>query len=276
MPAALSSRLLIFAALFSAGVVYIAFLLYERPGLGIGHFYYLSIALAALAGGASMGALAGLVATGLYVSGVMINPHVPSHELLTAGTITRGVTYITIGALIGWFAARNRSMMDELRVLAERDVLTGLPNTRAFESAITRRLAAGRTFALMLADMDALRDFNRDEGFTAGNDALRRLADRLANSLAPDDDVARVGSDEFAVLAYVQNSDAAAQLAVHLERMLADSDGRAKATVGWAVYPQEGENALALYRAANERLYARKVMRSYLRPVPEPADQAAG
>ena len=48
-----------------------------------------------------------------------------------------------------------------------------------------------------------------------------------------------------------------------------------KATVGWAVYPHEGENALALYRAANERLYARKVMRSYLRPVPEPVEQTA-
>ena len=273
MPAALSRRLLLFGALVSSGLIYVGFLLYERPGLGIGHFYYLSIALAALAGGASMGAFAGLVTTGLYVSGVLINPLVPSRDLLTVGTITRGVTYVTIGALIGWFAARNRSMMDELRVLAERDVLTGLPNTRAFESAITRRLAAGTPFALMLADMDALKDFNREEGFTAGNDALRRLADRLAKSLSPGDDVARVGSDEFAVLAYVANSDAAAQLAAYLERMLAD--GRSKATVGWAVYPHEGENALALYRAANERLYARKVMRSYLRPVPEPVDQAA-
>jgi diguanylate cyclase (GGDEF)-like protein len=273
MSAALSRRLLLFGAIFSTALVFPAFLIYERPGLGIGHFYYLAIALAAMAGGAMLGAVAGLVATGLYVAGVLINTHVPSHELLTMGTITRGVTYVTIGALIGFFAQRNRDMVSELQVLAERDVLTGLPNTRAFEAAITRRLAAGRTFALMLADMDALKDFNRDEGFTAGNDALRRLADRLSKSLAPDDDVARVGSDEFAVLAYVHNSDAAAQLASHLERMLAD--GRAKATVGWAVHPQEGENALALYRAASERLYARKVMRSYMRPVPEPVDQEA-
>jgi diguanylate cyclase (GGDEF)-like protein len=273
MPAALSRRLLLFGAILSTALIFPAFLVYERPGLGIGHFYYLAIALAAMAGGATLGAFAGLIATGLYAAGVLINTHVPSHELLTMGTITRGVTYVTIGALIGFFAQRNRDMVSELQVLAERDVLTGLPNTRAFEAAITRRLAAGRTFALMLADMDALKDFNRDEGFTAGNDALRRLADRLSKSLAPDDDVARVGSDEFAVLAYVQNSEAAAQLASHLERMLAD--GRAKATVGWAVHPQEGENALALYRTASERLYARKVMRSYLRPVPEPADQEA-
>jgi len=255
-------------------VIFLCFLVYERPGLGIGHFYYLAIALAAMAGGAAVGASAGFVATGLYVAGVLINLRVPSTELLTAGTLTRGITYVTIGALIGWFASHNRVMVDELRVLADRDVLTGLPNTRAFESAITRRLASGRGFALLVADMDALKDFNRDEGFTAGNDALRRLADRLATSLGPDDDVARVGSDEFAILASVQTSDGAAQLAARLERLLADD--RTKATLGWASFPQEGDNALALYRAASERLYARKVMRSYLRPVPEPAAHAAG
>lgn len=53
MSAALSRRLLISAALVSAAVVFVCFLLYERPGLGIGHFYYLAIALAAMAGGAA-------------------------------------------------------------------------------------------------------------------------------------------------------------------------------------------------------------------------------
>jgi diguanylate cyclase (GGDEF)-like protein len=276
MPAALSRRLLVCASFACSAIVFACFVAYERPGLGIGHFYYLAIALAAMAGGAGIGALAGVIATALYVAGVLVNEHVPSNELLTTGTLTRGLTYVTIGALIGWFASRNRSMVDELRVLAERDVLTGLPNTRAFEAAITRRLGAGRPFALLVADMDALKDFNRDEGFTAGNDALRRLADSLANSLGPDDDVARVGSDEFAILASVHRSgsDGAARLATKLERMLADD--RNKATLGWAAFPQEGDNALALYRAASERLYARKVMRSYLRPVPEPIDQAAG
>ena len=273
MPAALSRRLLVFASFATSAAVFGCFLVYERPGLGIGHFYYLAIALAAMAAGPAIGAAAGVVATALYVGGVLLNPHVPSHEILTAGTMTRGVTFVTIGALIGWFASRNRSMVDELRVLAERDVLTGLPNTRAFEAAITRRLGSGRPFALLLADMDALKDFNRDEGFAAGNDALRRLADSIANALGPDDDVARVGSDEFAILASEQGSDGAARLAARLERVLAGD--RSKVTLGWAAYPQEGDNALALYRAASERLYARKVMRSYLRPVPEPVDQAA-
>jgi diguanylate cyclase (GGDEF)-like protein len=274
MPAALFRRLLVLASFATSALVFACFVVYERPGLGIGHFYYLAIAIAAMAAGPVIGAAAGALATTLYVAGVLINTHVPSHEILTAGTITRGVTFVTIGALIGWFASRNRSMVDELRVLAERDMLTGLPNTRAFEAAITRRLGNGRPFAILLADMDALKDFNREEGFAAGNDALRRLADSIANALGPEDDVARVGSDEFAILASVQGTDGAARLAARLERVLADE--RSKATLGWAAFPQEGDNALALYRAASERLYARKVMRSYLRPVPTPVDQAAG
>ena len=273
MPAASRNLLLVCAGLCFA-LTFSAFLVYERPGLGLGHFYYLGIALAAMAVGPRLGIVAGMLATSLYATGVVINPHIQSHEVLREGTLTRAFTYVTIGGLIGWFASRNRAMLDELRVLAERDVLTGLPNTRAFENAISRRLALGKPFALIVADMDALKDFNRDEGFTAGNDALRRLADRLATSLGPDDDVARVGSDEFAILAAVQTSDGAARLASRLERMLADD--RTKATLGWAAFPSEGDNALALYRAASERLYARKVMRSYLRPVPEPVVQAAG
>ena len=269
MPAASRYLLLLCSGLCFA-VTFGAFLVYERPGLGLGHFYYLAIALAAMAVGPRLGMAAGLLATGLYASGVVLNPHVQSAEVLRVGTLTRAFTYVTIGGLIGWFAGRNRSMLAELRVLAERDSLTGLPNTRAFEAAITRRLASGVPFVLLLADMDALKDFNRDEGFAAGSEALRRLADRLTQSFGPDDDVARVGSDEFAILSSVRSSDEGRQAAAQLEGVLAT--GPTKATLGWAVYPHEGENALALYRAASERLYARKVMRSYLRPVPDPVE----
>lgn len=249
-----------------AVLVFTVFVLYERPALGLGHFFYLSIALAAMAGGPRLGAAAGVGATCLYVAAVLLSPRLLSYEILSAGTFVRLATYVTIGALIGWFAERNRAMVSELQVLAERDVLTGLPNTRAFEAAITHRLQDGMPFALLLADMDALQEFNRDEGFAAGNEALRRLAETLASSLGPDDEVARVGGDEFAILIPVQSSGDAARRAGLLEQVLAS--GRTRATVGWALHPNEGDNALALYRAASERLYARKVMRSYVRPRP--------
>ena len=264
VPAVMPRKPLLISAGLVATTVFALFVVYERPGLGLGHFFYLSIALAALSGGPRLGALAGAAATGLYLAAVLLNPDVPSREILTAGTLTRLTTYVTIGMLIGWFASRNRSMVDELKVLAERDVLTGLPNTRAFEAAITQRLSSDQPFALLLADMDSLNEFSRDEGFAAGNDALRRFADAIASSIGPEDDVARVGCEEFAVLVTVHSSVEASRRAAQLEQMLATA--RAKATVGWAVHPHVGDNALALYRAANERLYARKVMRSYVRP----------
>ena len=240
-----------------------AFLLYERPGLGLAHFFYLSIAATAIATGPLIGALAGFAATGLYAAAVVLNPTIPSTDVLTASTAIRAVTFVSVGFMLGWFAGRNRLMLQELQILAERDILTGLPNTRAFEAAITKRLETGRPFALLLADMDALKELNHEAGPSAGDDALRRVADRLSNSLSPEDQVARVGSDEFAVLASCVTLDEASELSARLEWIL--SSQGTKATFGWAVHPQEGENALAVYRAASERLYARKVMRGYVR-----------
>jgi len=264
MPAAPTARqLLLVCSTASFALIFLAFILYEQPGLGIAHFFYLSIALAAMATGPRTGAAAGLVGTALYVAGILANSDLPSTEVLTGSTVIRVVTFVSIGALIGSFASRNRTMLNELRILAERDVLTGLPNTRAFEAAITRWLEAGRPFALLLAEMDALKELNQEGGPSAGNEALRQVADRLANSLPGEDQVARVGSDEFAVLASASTLDDASQLSARLEWIL--SSQGTKATFGWAVHPREGDNALALYRAASERLYARKVMRGYLR-----------
>ena len=279
MPAAPTARqLLLVCATASFAIVFVAFVVYEQPGLGLAHFFYLSVALTAMATGPRIGAAAGIAATALYVTGILANEQIPSTDVITGSTAIRFVTFVSIGALIGFFASRNRAMLDELRILAERDVLTGLPNTRAFEAAITKRLEAGRPFGLLLADMDALKELNQESGPSAGNEALRQVADRLSRSLAPEDQIARVGSDEFAVLASTSTLDEAAELSTRLEWIL--SSQGTKATFGWAVHPQEGENALALYRAASERLYARKVMRGYLRPaaphvVPIQADGGA-
>jgi diguanylate cyclase (GGDEF)-like protein len=200
----------------------------------------------------------------LYVTGILVNSDIPSREVLTGSTVIRLVTFVSIGAVIGFVASRNRVMVDELRILAERDVLTGLPNTRAFEAAITKRLEDRRPFGLLLADMDALKELNQEAGPSAGDEALRQVADLLARSLAPEDSIARVGSDEFAVLASTATLGEASDLSTRLEWVLSSQGTRV--TFGWTVHPQEGDNALALYRAASERLYARKVMRGYLRP----------
>ena len=240
-------------------VVFVFFVYYERPGLGIGHFFYLAIALAALAGGSTAGSSSGLLAAVLYATGVFLNPHVPTSTVPTFPTLIRVITYVAIGTLVGWFATRHRQLLSEMAVLADRDVLTGLPNTRAFEAAITRQLDSGKPFALLVADLDGLDDINAgSQGRLSGDDSLRSVANVLAHSLQPGTEIARIGGDEFAVIAHGAVSGGGRQLAVSLQHRLASSGFAV--TFGWASFPDDGNNALTLYRAANERLYARKIV----------------
>ena len=264
MPAAVSRHraflLATSAALYPA--ILGTFLLAERPGLGIGHFYYFPVAMIALASGPVWGILAGMTATGCYTLGIVINPHLPASDVLTASTSIRFVTFTTIGALVGWYAHSNRQLSDRLRVAEERDFLTGLLNTRAFDAALSARAELGKPFGLILADMDSLKEVNDREGHAVGNDLLRRAADLLSRKLDYGDQVARVGGDEFGIITSAPGTDAVRALCGRLTAMLHEQG--LSMSFGWAVCPRDGDSALLLYRAADERLYAQKLIRSRL------------
>jgi diguanylate cyclase (GGDEF)-like protein len=253
-----SRRLLLAISATTYVAVTAALVLFERPGLGIGHVYYIAIALASLALGPLGGAAAGVLATALFSGAIAFNHAVPNRELLTISTPIRLLTYVGIGALLGWFVSRYRLMLSELRILAERDWVTGLPNTRAFEQAVDRRLALKEPFALLLGDVDGFRAVN-DGGHAAGDELLRQIGESIVRALGNEGEVARIGGDEFAILSGCRSLDEAGRLAARLERMLEESE--VKLTFGWSASPQEGENALSLYRAADERLYARRLLR---------------
>src|SRR5436189_2331570 len=264
MPAAASRHraFLLATSLALYPVILITFLVVEKPGLGLGHFYYFPVAMVALASGPAWGAAAGAAAAGCYALGVVINPNLPPQELLTASSSIRLVTYTTIGILIGWFAHSNRELVDRLRTAEEHDFLTGLLNTRAFDGALSARVELGRPFGLILADMDNLREVNDTEGHAVGNDLLRRAADLLSRRLDRTDELARIGGDEFAVITSTPGTDAVRALCGRLTAALAEHGMSMR--FGWAVCPRDGDSSLLLYRAADERLYAQKLIRSRL------------
>jgi GGDEF domain-containing protein len=240
-------------------IVFALFLVFERPGLGVAHLFYIPIIIAAMAEGPVTGAMAGVVATVFYAAAVTINPHIPSTDVPTLATAIRMVSFVAVGGMIGYYASMNRKLMggaydlvEELSILARRDVVTGLPNTRGFESVISKRLESPRPFALLVGDATNV----------AGDEGLLSVGDRLARYVESGDEVARVGETQFAVL--TENTDDAGQFGARLERLL-DSAGF-QLTFGWATFPRDGKNALALFRAADERLYARKVVRGEWRP----------
>jgi GGDEF domain-containing protein len=261
MPAAVSisqRRPVLVAAGTAFATTFVAFAL-TPADVGLGHLFYLPVALVALVTSPLWGAAAGTLAAGLYCLAVLAHTNVPSADILTTNTLVRLLTYSAAGVAIGWFAAQNRRLVSELRILAERDGVTGLPNTRAFQAAIERRLADGRPFALLIGDLQLPEPAaGGPDRAVEASDSLRRIGEILGNALGAEDDIARVGDRAFAVLAALASGGDAARLAALLEQTLA---GRGIATrFGWAVYPHEGDNALALYRAADERLYARKLV----------------
>ncbi|HEY7016934.1 MAG TPA: GGDEF domain-containing protein [Gaiellaceae bacterium] len=264
MPAAVSYHraYLLAASAVLYPLIFVSFLLAERPGLGLGHFYYFPIVMVALASGPIWGAAAGVGATGLYAAGIVINPDLATSSVLTPGSLVRVITYTSMGALVGWFAHRHRAMADRLKVAAERDFLTGLLNTRAFDAALTTRLELGHPFGLVLADMDNMKEINDTEGHAVGNDVLRLAGEVLSRALEPGDEVARVGGDEFAVITTLPGTDTVRALCGKLTAALA-AEGISM-SFGWAVCPKDGQSSLLLFRAADERLYAQKLIRSRL------------
>ena len=250
-------RLLVGISIAGYALVFSSFVLYEVPGLGLGHFFYIPVALLALAGGTTAGLVGGSLAAGLYALAIVITPRLPTRDVLTLATAIRFVTYSSCGVLVGWFANEHRRHARQLRSLAERDFLTGILNTRVFDEALARRCAEGEPFLLLLGDMDNLKAVNDTHGHAAGNNELRRLANALTRALKPGDELARVGGDEFAILTAGDIRDAPS-LCARLRDRLATED--LHMTFGWAALPGDGIAPLELFRKADDRLYAAKLI----------------
>jgi diguanylate cyclase (GGDEF)-like protein len=255
---------LVATALALFAIVFAVFVGFEVPGLGLGHFFYIPVALLALACGARVGFAGGVMATGLYALAIVLTPRLPTGDVLTAATLIRFLTYSSCGALVGWFANQHRRHAEQLRELAERDFLTGILNTRVFDEALARRCHAGRPFLLLLGDMDNLKELNDTHGHTAGNNELRRLADALTRAVGRGDELARVGGDEFAILTDAGVADAP-QVCYKLRAALAAED--IQITFGWAALPDDGLGPLELFRKADDRLYAAKLIQQNHRVV---------
>jgi diguanylate cyclase (GGDEF)-like protein/PAS domain S-box-containing protein len=119
--------------------------------------------------------------------------------------------------------ARRRNELARLRRLTLRDELTGLANRRAFLQRLDDELARvhrnGGSFALVLLDLDGLKDLNDTFGHQAGDEALRQFARALRRVVRAGDLVARVGGDEFAVIARTGTADDTVSVATRLRRI---------------------------------------------------------
>jgi len=158
---------------------------------------------------------------------------------------------------------QQRQLEDHLRRQAARDPLTGLANyrclTEVLDTEIKRSERTGREFALLLLDLDGLKQINDLYGHTTGSQALCRVADAL--SFCRDiDTAARYGGDEFAVVLPETGANAAYQVARRINEGVAN-DGmgpRLSVSIGVAIYPYDGEGIESLLHAADLDMYSMK------------------
>ena len=186
-------------------------------------------------------------------------------SLLSAPFATAQALKVTSYAVVlGGALLDNARLFDQVRHLAASDSLTGLANYRRFvdvlEAEIRRSQRSGRTFALVLLDLDGLKKINDQLGHLVGTRALSRVARTLKMQCRSIDVAARYGGDEFALVLPEAGPDAARQVADRVALRLAN-DGEMpplSASIGVAVYPYDGETVERLLSAADNGLYHMK------------------
>ncbi|MBF0326047.1 diguanylate cyclase domain-containing protein [Magnetospirillum moscoviense] len=155
---------------------------------------------------------------------------------------------------------------ERIRRLAHHDSLTGLPNRNLLNDRMRHALARAQRnksrMALLYVDLDKFKPINDTLGHEAGDEVLREVAERLNRCVRSSDTVSRVGGDEFVVLLEtVARPNEAALVARKIIDSLAkpiDYKGnicQVGASIGGAVYPDDGETMDEISKAADIAMY---------------------
>jgi diguanylate cyclase (GGDEF)-like protein len=197
----------------------------------------------------------------------------------------------TIGVLALYRAERDAFTSDDLRIIlaitskmalaienalkyqqaessATTDYLTALPNARSLFLQLDRELARCKreqtSLTVMVCDMDGFKQINDRFGHLEGNRVLRLFAQAIKDTCREYDYVARMGGDEFVVVAAGLPPDAAEKRAKQLRDLAKQAGIEVCAeeiltlSVGQAVYPTDGKDAEELLAEADRRMYLEK------------------
>ncbi|MGA7558162.1 MAG: diguanylate cyclase [Terriglobales bacterium] len=165
-------------------------------------------------------------------------------------------------------AIENAKKYEQAESSAVTDFLTGLPNARSLFLQLDREMARckrdNNTLTVMVADLDGFKQINDRFGHLEGNRVLRLFAHSLQETSREYDYVARMGGDEFVVIAPGLTPEAAARKAEQM-RDLAQQAGKEicnedilSLSVGKAIYPEDGMDAEKILSEADKRMYLQK------------------
>jgi len=169
-------------------------------------------------------------------------------------------------------AIENALKYQQAESSATTDYLTGLPNARSLFLQLDRELARCKRdnslLTVMVCDMDGFKQINDRFGHLEGNRVLKLFAHALKETCREYDYVARMGGDEFVLIAPGLNADDAKKKADHLRTLVKQvgqevcSDDFLSLSVGRAAFPEDGADAEGLLAEADRRMYTEKQNRT--------------
>jgi len=151
---------------------------------------------------------------------------------------------------------------------ATKDYLTGLPNARALSLHLEQELALSEgedsTLAVMVCDLNGFKNVNDRYGHLAGDNVLKLFAKRMSEACRDCDYVARMGGDEFVIVASGMTSASVHErtnlLSTLAEEACSEVCGKEllSLSLGAAFYPRDGSTAEQLLAEADRKMYAAK------------------
>jgi len=179
-------------------------------------------------------------------------------------SLAHGLVVLSYIVVLGGTLLDNAQLFDQVSRQANMDPMTGLANHRqmfeVLQSELQRSGRTGRSFAVLLFDLDGLKKINDRYGHLTGSKAIKRLAVALRNGSRAIDTPARYGGDEFALILPESGAAEAQQAAKRVCDRLANDGMRPRVTVsvGVSVYPTDGTTVEKLLGAADVALYGMK------------------
>lgn len=188
-----------------------------------------------------------------------------SERLLDAPfVLAEAFKVFSFAVALGGALLENARLFEQVRHLAISDPLTGLVNYRklleVLEYETERTNRNGRTFSILLLDLDGLKKINDTRGHVIGSQAICRVAKVLRATCRSIDVAARYGGDEFALVLPETGMGEARRVAGRIRKSLLEDaeEPRLSASIGISVYAGHGERIEKLLSEADHELYAEK------------------
>jgi diguanylate cyclase (GGDEF)-like protein/PAS domain S-box-containing protein len=176
---------------------------------------------------------------------------------------------VGIATNLAGVAIENKESEDRILFLAHYDEMTALPNRALFNQVLNHAMEVARRhqkkMAVLFVDLDRFKIINDTFGHVAGDKTLQEIADRMRGCLRKADTVARMGGDEFYILleelVEVEYAAAVAQKVLNEASRpfyIDEQECHLTASIGIAVYPDDGSDALTLLKNADIAMYRAK------------------